>query len=83
MSLPAHYATTKCRNCGRKIIFVTAVNAAGQQMTIPLDPSEPIYVRQRNGDGGAVWAQDTSRELLVSHFATCSKANDFSGRHRH
>lgn len=75
MSLPAHYATTKCRGCGRDVVFVTATNARGEQVKVPLDPSAPVYVRQRDGDGGAVWGQDTSGELMVSHFATCSGRN--------
>lgn len=82
MALPPHYATTPCRGCGKPVLFVTTINARGEQVNVPLDPVAPVYVRQRDGDGGAVWAQDTSRELLVSHFATCSHANDFSGRNR-
>lgn len=76
--LPTGYATTPCRGCGKQVIFVTT--AEGK--TCPLDPVAPVFVRQRDGEGGAVWAQDRSGEILVSHFSTCSRANDFSGRNR-
>ena len=60
------------------MVFVCTANGK----TVPLDPIAPVYVRQGDGEGGAIWAQDTSKEILVSHFATCSKANDFSGSGR-
>lgn len=82
MTLPAHYVTTPCRGCGRPVIFVTARNLKGEWVKVPLDPSAPVYVREHDGEGGAVWAQDSSKELLVSHFSTCSRANDFSGSNR-
>lgn len=78
MPKPPGYATTPCRGCGKAIVFVT--NNEGK--SVPLDPVAPVYVRMRDGDGGALWARDTSGEILVSHFATCSRANDFSGSSR-
>lgn len=82
MTLPSTYRTSKCRGCGRDVVFVTARNAKGDQVTVPLDPSAPVYYRESDGEGGGIWVQDRSREVLVSHFATCSKANDFSGSSR-
>lgn len=76
--LPAGYVTTPCRGCGKPVIFVRT--AEGK--TVPLDPVAPIFVRERDGDGGALWAQDRGDSVFVSHFATCSRANDFSGRGR-
>lgn len=78
MTIPDGYQATRCRGCGRQVVFVTT--AEGK--TVPLDPSAPVFVREADGDGGGVWAQDRSGSVLVSHFATCSRANDFSGRNR-
>lgn len=77
MTLPHGYQATRCRGCGRQVVFVTA-----EGKKVPLDPSAPVFVREADGDGGGVWAQDRSGSVLVSHFATCSRANDFSGRNR-
>jgi hypothetical protein len=80
--LPDHYVTRPCRGCGKQVLFVAAVAKDGKRVTVPLDPVAPVYVRLQDGEGGSFWAQDTSRELLVSHFATCSQANRFSGSAR-
>lgn len=82
MTLPAKYATTPCRGCGRPVIFVSVAKPDGSHATVPLDPSAPVFYRESDGEGGGVWVQDRTREILVSHFATCSKANDFSGSGR-
>lgn len=78
MTLLPGYVTTPCRGCGKPVFFVT--DCEGKRQV--LDARPPIFVRQRDGDGGAIWARDTSGEIAVSHFATCPKANDFSGRNR-
>ena len=67
MPLPAHYATTPCRICGEPAIIVTA--AGGER--VMLDTRAQIFVRQHDGEGGAIWAQDTSGELLVRHKSVC------------
>ena len=73
------YATTPCRGCGKPVVFVTAVGADGKHVTVPLDPRAPVYVRESDGEGGAVWAKADKRSpIMVSHFATCSHANQFS-----
>lgn len=71
MTTPHGYVTTPCRGCGRPVVFVHAIDAKGHAVKVPLDPSAPVYVRQPDGEGGAVWAQDTTRHLLVSHYAIC------------
>lgn len=52
---------------------------------VPLDPSPPVYrIATRGGRivgyraNGAEYAQ-AAEEHLVSHFATCPKASEFSG----
>jgi hypothetical protein len=76
--MTTRYATTPCRGCGKQIVFVTT--AGGK--TVPLDPVAPVYVREADGEGGAVWAKDGGGDIMVSHFATCSRANDFSAGKR-
>jgi hypothetical protein len=73
MPLPQHYATTPCRMCDEPVIIVTT--AGGERVS--LDKSVPVFVRQPDGEGGAIWAQDTSGEVLVRHRAVCKG----SGRH--
>lgn len=58
-----------CKGCGKRIWWINTGTAR-----IPLDPVPPTYTH--DGDGG--WYRAT--EVWVSHFATCSKASDFSGR---
>lgn len=73
--------TTPCRGCARPIVF--ARTADGK--TIPLDPRPPIYlVTQVDGEASAV--RDTlitttdgaETSHMVTHFATCPKAAEFS-----
>ena len=65
---------TYCRGCGREVIWgVTADN-----VRVPLDPRPAVY---------EVYAQDRQvgraiarlESAMVTHFATCVKANEFSG----
>jgi len=64
---------TKCKGCGRAIVW--AVKDDGRM--IPLDPSAPVYELLEDG---VVVSAVRSATAMVSHFATCSKANLFSGR---
>ena len=68
-----------CKGCGKKIVWGTT--AGGQR--IPLDPVPPIYQTSPVTVMGQpvedqVGAMRTSRDYMVSHFATCPSANDFS-----
>jgi len=77
--------TVPCKGCGKPIVWATL--AEGDEITskrVPLDPRPPVYVLQDGvpGEGALcrrVGKAGTAIELLVSHFATCPKANDFSG----
>lgn len=63
-----------CRGCGARIIW--AKNPATGKM-IPLDPRPPVYLVTEEG---AMRANGKEGEAYyVSHFATCPKANQFSG----
>lgn len=76
----ADLVTTPCKGCGKPIVFVAAVDANGNHVQVPLDPAAPVYLQQSDGEGGTVWTRE--RSAMVSHFATCSQANQFSGSSR-
>jgi hypothetical protein len=70
------FKTSPCRGCGKPIVW--ALKEDGGK--IPLDPRPGVYrvaVDHAFGDGElrAVLKPD----CLVTHFATCPKANWFSG----
>ncbi len=60
--------TTPCKGCGKPVVFVR--DAAGK--TQILDPRAPCWIVDANGIAQRV------QNAMVTHFATCSKANDFS-----
>jgi hypothetical protein len=67
-----------CRGCGRAIVW--AINTRDGK-PIPLNPSAPVFAVQEVA--GVKHATQTGAGMfLVSHFATCSAANSFSGRNR-
>lgn len=77
--------TTPCKGCGKPIVW--AKDEKGQ--AIPLDPRAPVYdvieVREgvtcvRSKPGQNVMGHNLAS--MVSHFATCSKAAQFSGSKR-
>lgn len=63
--------TVPCRGCGKPIVF--AENTQTGKM-IPLDARSVCYVAQE-WEGKIICA---SSEAMISHFATCPKAADFS-----
>jgi len=68
---------SKCKGCGKEIVWGTTQNGK----KIPLDPKPPVYFyREPTGGMFEIKKFDTVRHesCMVSHFATCSKANDFS-----
>lgn len=67
---------TFCKGCGKEIVW--GVTSPGK--AVPLDPRPPVYhvtsdTKSKSGYS-AIRAIGTH---MVSHFATCPKANDFSG----
>lgn len=66
-ALPVHYVPAPCRGCGKPIVFVTAYS--GQQVAhkVPLDPATPVYSRESDGDGGAVWLAVPPDVILARH----------------
>ncbi len=70
-----------CRGCGKKIVWGTMVGSDLKSKKIPLDPAPPVYRstegQQLHSDGMFI---ERASDAMVSHFATCPKANEFSGR---
>jgi hypothetical protein len=63
-----------CKGCGKKIVW----GMTQDRKKIPLDPVAPVYMIKATTD-------DCVRTLdaMVSHFATCSHASEFSKSKRH
>jgi len=63
-----------CKGCGKEIVW--GVTPDGKR--IPLDPRPPVYsiLPNQPEDGDMQVVRD--HNASVSHFATCTKANDFS-----
>jgi hypothetical protein len=66
----------KCKGCGAALWFVLT----NEGKIIPLDIKSPVYEVEEDMTGEK---RATRRgTAYVTHFATCSKANDFSGSKR-
>ena len=67
-----------CRGCGKTVIFV--VNGRTGK-TVPLDKASRahIYELVEAAEGGDV-AYPSQEDVYVSHFLTCPRASDFSGK---
>lgn len=63
---------SRCKGCGARIVW--GVTEEGKR--IPLDPKPPCYDTMRMEDGRIMAKR--ARGVMVTHFATCSHANDFS-----
>ena len=71
---------TKCKGCGKSIYFAKQLMGDGKYKWVPLDPVAPIFEITVDSLGGVPvqCKQDKTAKYMVSHFATCAKANDFS-----
>lgn len=67
--------TTPCKGCGRPMVWGKTIDGK----RIPLDPKPPVYSIEVQDDGSVKCAKTPHHMFMVSHFATCPKANDFSG----
>jgi hypothetical protein len=69
--------TVPCKGCGKPIIFLKT--KAGK--TMPLDARAAVYEVKKDFSGQP-YADLVSEGFHVSHFLTCTKANDFSSSNR-
>jgi len=67
---------SKCRGCGKTILWIET----DEGKKVPLDPSPPVYVVKSTKHGNAYGYR--FRLAMVSHFATCPNANEFSASGR-
>ena len=69
---------SKCRICGLEIIFAKDENGKWQV----LDAVAPVYITSILGQdewGNLTYkATRAGNSIMVSHFATCPKSNEFS-----
>jgi len=61
-----------CTGCGREIQWAKTENGKA----VPLEKVREVYVDQK----GVM--HETGDTVLVNHFKTCPKANQFSGRNK-
>lgn len=77
--LPAAFQWKECQGCGKRILFARVTKLDGEEGHVPLDPVPAVYHVAYNEDGSAEATKATRHRVMVSHFATCPKANEFSG----
>lgn len=76
VSTVARFPESRCK-CGRPIVWAKNTQSG---KPIPLDPRPPTYVVTKEQDGGVL--AHRAETVMVSHFATCPMASQFSGRNR-
>jgi hypothetical protein len=80
------FKTSPCAGCGKPIVWATSPDGKA----IPLDPRPAIYTVYQDTEALYCLRQvmiERGREslpgyLMVTHFATCPKASEFSGRNK-
>lgn len=81
------FLTDQCKGCGRSIVW--GRDAEGR--AVPLDPRPPVYrvTEHPTSPGYRITRlpetddnEGTREAYMVSHFATCPKAAQFSGSRR-
>ena len=75
----------RCK-CGKNVIFAKVVKRDGSEGKVPLDPAAPVYYVCVDVDSDECTAErapsTNASGYYVSHFTTCSAANEFSGGKR-
>jgi len=66
-----------CRGCGKPIVWIETEEGT----RIPLDPRAQVYVLYKKADDPRQLGKRTT-QAMVTHFATCPKAGDFSGSNK-
>ena len=71
--------TTPCKGCGKPMVWAHIVKEGKRTgKRVPLDP-RPVVYRLRNGFDAAEYEASSIPQVegMVTHFATCPKANEF------
>ena len=63
-----------CHGCNKEIVWAQTKDG----VRIPLDPRAPVYRLLGDSRDPAPVIRD--KTAMVSHFATCPNANEFSGK---
>jgi hypothetical protein len=64
-----------CRGCGKEIVWAVNRQTGAK---VPLDPRAHVYTETGRTEIGDPIVERAPGPM-VTHFATCPKANDFSG----
>lgn len=68
---------SNCRGCGKPMLWGVDQETGAK---IPLDPRAPVYELCALEESTNTFTVRRSKTHHVSHFATCPKANQFSGK---
>lgn len=69
--------TSTCK-CGAKMVWGLVVTPDGIK-SVPLDPKAPVYEVDQEASTETKVVVTRNRNAMVSHFATCPNASEFSG----
>lgn len=69
-------ANAKCRGCGKSIVWGETKDGK----KIPLDPRPPVYSVRKDPLSGTVL--ERALDCMVTHFATCPQASQFSASNK-
>ena len=72
--------TEACSGCGKPIVWAEITKEDGTRGRVPLDPRPACYLTTPDAGDRTIGVRD--RTAMVSHFATCPNASDFSGSKR-
>lgn len=64
------YVTSPCPACGKPVVAALGIGAR----KLILDPGVPVYARESDGEGGAVWLQEKQETTMAVHRCTNGRA---------
>lgn len=60
------YVTQACHRCGVEVLRVRAHDGKDWGTDVSLEPTAPVYARESDGEGGAIWVR-VQGEILAQH----------------